>query len=73
MFATFNNNIRIDGSKSVAKMRHHNVFAVKRIDRKKNTSNSTSNCNKLNSQRPIVVSYSFRRFIQPLVSALFSP
>ena len=48
MFATFNNNIRIDGSKSVAKMRHHNVFAVKRIDRKKNTSNPTSNRNKLN-------------------------
>lgn len=73
MFATFNNNIRIDGSKSVAKMRHHNVFTVKRIDRKKNASNPTSNRNKLNSQRPIVVSYSFRRFIQPLVSALFSP
>lgn len=73
MFATFNNNIRIDGSKSVAKMRHLNVFAVKRIDRKKNTSNPTSNRNKLNSQRPIVASYSFRRFVQPLVSALISP
>lgn len=73
MFATFNNNIRIDGCKSVAKMRHHNVFAVKRMNRKKNISNPASDRNRLNSQRPIAASYSFRRFAHYLVSALISP